>query len=131
MRECLSQNLVIVRHFRRRSMSRQAVPLGYRSLQDFLLRWHSRNATPQVTRGPILPIDDAIPDAARSLGAETGIRQAPVRSQSLQHGGSRGSFYERSISSDVKPKTIQTPPEANFRPISAARIVAAGSEAHK
>jgi hypothetical protein len=112
-------------------MSRTAVPLGYRSLQDFLLRWHSRNAAPQATRGGMPPNDGAIPDSARHFGAETGLRQAAVARQATGGSSARGSFYERSVRSDVRPKTIQTPPEAKFRPIGAARLVAASSEARK
>jgi hypothetical protein len=89
-------------------MSRPLVPQGYRSLQDFLLRWHSRNAA----RGCISPRESPVADSAR------GTRPAPAAWQGIPPRGNRGAFYERSVRSDVKPKSIRTPSEAEFKPIS-------------
>jgi hypothetical protein len=102
-------------------MSRPAVPLGYRSMQDFLLRWHSRNAVPQAAHGFVPPADGAVPGSAGGAGAESYLRRKPAGRQGRSPSKGRDAFYERSIRSDVKTKTLHTPGEADFKPISAPR----------
>jgi hypothetical protein len=105
-------------------MSQVAVPPGYRSLQDFLLRWHSRNPQPSAAPAPAFtppPPGDAIRVVSENFPVDHCLRCVPKHWQRKHPPQGRGSFYERRLRSDVAPSTIVTPAAADFRPLVPSR----------
>lgn len=90
-------------------MSGVALPLGYRSVQDFLLRWHSRN-----------PDHPVVADSPVSYPTEVTLKKSlePAQRGAQAH-PSRKSFYERQLPSDVLPSHVHTPRPGDYRPIGA------------
>jgi hypothetical protein len=90
-------------------MSGVALPLGYRSVQDFLLRWHSRN-----------PDHLVVADSPVSYPTEATLKKDLGSAQrGTQANPSRKSFYERRLPSDVLPSDVHTPRPSDYRPIGA------------
>jgi hypothetical protein len=89
-------------------MSGVALPLGYRSLQDFLLRWHSRN-----------PDHPVVADSPLSYPTEATLKKNLRPAQrGTQANPSRKSFYEQRLPSDVFPSDVHTPRLGDYMRIS-------------
>jgi hypothetical protein len=105
-------------------MSSSGVPLGYRSLQDFLLRWHDRNS-PLVAAAAAAP-GPAVPPQANALmfPVDPTPKKRPKSTRAPpRHDAERSSFYERAKPAEILPSEIRPPPATSFVPIDPRLIV--------
>ena len=103
--------------------TKNPLPPGYRSYQDFILHYHQNNVpTDPEQHGPIKSsesvqsLDSDLKNSSESFKKEICMKKIPESKMEAQASGKRN-FYERAKKSDIHPSILLNPAAIPFKPI--------------